>query len=166
MKKILSLLTAFLLIGTLSFAQEAVKTTNQTAVKAKTCTPTKACAKAMGMSLKECKKICGNKTAACTKAKTATAATDSKTTPLTKLVSKKGNVSPTINSQNCDPKACAKSCGISIAECEKKCGSKNSATQTTSNVKLVSQKLTKTACCKASKCCKKGLPKNTSTASN
>ena len=163
MKKMLGLFTAFMLIGTLSFAQETAKST--TCTPSPDCTPTPACAAAMGISLEKCKQICGAKKG------TSTAATNSEEDVKTQLVSQKTNVAPnasakSCNPKSCDPKACAKACGMTVAECQKVCGSKMGSTQKAADVKLVSQKVKSgKKCCKV-KCCKKSKVSSMATASN
>ena len=148
-----------MLIGTLSFAQETAKTEN--------CTPSPACAQAMGISLEKCKKICGAKKGT----STANANANSNQEVQAKLVSQSINQfnSTTSDLKNCDPKECAKTCGMTVAECQKLCGSKIGSTPNNAEVQLVSQKVSQKTnskkCCKI-KCCKKGLSKNTATASN
>lgn len=136
-----------MLISTLSFAQETAKSSSFT--------PLSTCTKAMGVSKEKCKKICTSKKA------TTASANDNKVANA-KLVAQKTNVN--CNPKNCDPVACAKACGMSVAECQKICGSK-AETQKAVDAKLVAQKTPAKKCC-AVKCCKKGLARSAAVATD
>ena len=135
MKKFFGLLTVFMLIGTLSFAQETMEAPTET--RTFTCV-------APGMSVDK-----GEATGDLEKP----AADIEIVVAEAKLVAQESNAISTNITINCDPVECAKLCGMTVAECQKYCGSKSSATQNV-DVKLVTQESPAKPCCKA-KCCKK-----------
>ncbi len=84
--------------ASMSFAQTNVSTTPTLDKEVKTCVPSKECAKKMGMTLEECKKVCAK---SCKKTKVASA--EMEKSELTKLVSEEN-----VKKGKCDVSKCKK----------------------------------------------------------
>ena len=123
MKKIFGVALAWILVSTASIAQE-VNTQHEVVVdKAKTCIPTKECAKKAGVTLEECQKICAKG-----------ASTDASTTK----VASASLVADT------DKKAACTKADMTSAKCKATCQSKSkTASLETKETKVASSILVK-----------------------
>jgi len=100
-------------MSTVSFGQSTSTQNADVVAKEKKCVPTKACAKAAGVSLKECKKVCNGSKASTTSVASASFVSDKE--------AKKGACSSI--------KECAAKTGMTEAECKAKCSSKTATAE-------------------------------------
>lgn len=116
MNKVLILVCSMMLLGLTAFAQDVSVATD---TEAKKCIPTKECAEKMGMTLEECKKVCGAK-GLLQETSVASATSEAE---LSEVLD--ADPAPAVAGKKkaccASTEECAKKMGMTIEECKAKC---------------------------------------------